>query len=418
MTENGENGIRRYGMAETAYRDVELYCRLARLHQIDVECFDWERKWEELPVITKGMISGRLADLLAPRYIFWENTPKMQSLFTSGTTGVCLEISWLLADMKMSLMPLWLRRAKEYGVLPGDRFCTFYSLRHYTGEENWYQISSNELAFAKEGLNEERLYDIYGMLVEERVKWMIVQPTILYLLYQFVVKNNLPVWKELAYIELTGECVQSNFYRKIREWFGVPVLNQYGTYEVNTIAYGESTDYLDVVSSNVYVEIVDEKGKVLPDGTEGDVCVTCLTNHAMPFIRYLVGDRGKMRDFLTAKGEKKRQICLTQARCADLIRLKNGTEINPYVLQKGVVITNQIMDDAVIQFRFIQIAYDVIIVELVTSGGSFSFNQICKCIRDHIFQKELQEIQFRFEKKEYLMFDPGKEKRGWFYSML
>ena len=57
----------------------------------------------------------------------------------------------------------------------------------------------------------------------------------------------------------------------MKKWFGVPIANQYGTHEVNTIAYGETTDYLDVVESNVYVEIVDTNGRVLQDGSEGEV---------------------------------------------------------------------------------------------------------------------------------------------------
>ena len=41
-----------------------------------------------------------------------------------------------------------------------------------------------------------------------------------------------------------------------------------------------------------YVEIVDSEGKRVPDGCEGDVLVTSLTNFAMPLIRYRIGDRG------------------------------------------------------------------------------------------------------------------------------
>lgn len=408
---------RHYKMAENAYREIELYRRVAAEHQMDIETFDWVGKWQELPVISKHMLRGRMADLLDPKYIFWENTSRMQSVFTSGTTGMCLEISWLLEDIKMSLMPLWLRRLKKYGILPGDRLCTFYSSRQYTRENNWYQFSGNELAFAKEELNEERLMEIYEMLVSNHIKWMIVQPSILLLLYQIMYKKELPLWRELEYIEVTGEYMTEDFYQRMHKWFRVPIANQYGTYEVNTIAYGEGTDYLDVVDSNVYVEIVDDNGYVLPDGEEGNVCVTCLTNRAMPFIRYLVGDKGKMRGGVDSSGIYKRQLCLTKARCADLIHLENGIDVNPYVLQKAVEITNYLMDDAVIQFRFVQTAFDEILVELITSE-MYPFREICDSIMNHIFQKELGEVKFRFERKEYLLFDQGKAKWGWFYSQI
>ena len=77
------------------------------------------------------------------------------------------------------------------------------------------------------------------------------------------------------------------------------------------------------MESNVYVEIVDTNGRVLQDGSEGEVCVTCFTNKAMPFVRYLVGDKGVMR---TQDG--KRQLRLTKARCMDFIYLEDGTIIH------------------------------------------------------------------------------------------
>ncbi len=407
------NHLRRYEMARNAYSDIEIYRQIAGEHCLDVKNFDWMKNWEKVPVLSKDMIQGRIADLLDPRCILWENTPKMQSVFTSGTTGICLEILWLLEDVKSSLMPLWLRRWKLYGIRPQDQLCTFFSSRRYGQESKWYQLSGNELAFAKEALDEEHLLHIYEMMVENKVRWMILQPSILLILYRFMNRRNLPVWKELAYIEVTGEYMLQSFYQCAREWFRVPIVNQYGAYEVNTIAYGEGTGYLDVVESNVYVEIIDDTGCLVPDETDGNVCVTCLTNHAMPFVRYMIGDIGKMRD--SPYTSNQRQICLTKARCADLIYTKNGREISPYVLQKAVEITNHIMDGAVIQFRFIQTTYSEILVELITTN-EYSFEEICHCIRCNIFQKEFREINFLFEKKDFLLPDIKKEKWGWFVS--
>lgn len=243
---------------------------------------------------------------------------------------------------------------------------------------------------------------------------MILQPSILQLLYQFMKKNHLPVWDDLAYIELTGEFVSERFYQRMRKWFGISIVNQYGTHEVNTIAYGEGTQYLDIVETNVYVEIVDENGCTLPDGEEGNVCVTCLTNRAMPFVRYLVGDIGKIRECDIGSG-KKRQLCLTKARCVDLIHLADGSDINPYVLQKAVEVTNCYMEGAILQFRFIQTEYDQIRVELVT-GEEYAFDLICRCLEDHIYQEELKGIHFCFLRKEFLFNLANEEKWGWFYS--
>ena len=39
-----------------------------------------------------------------------------------------------------------------------------------------------------------------------------------------------------------------------------------------------------------FVEIVDDAGRPVPPGTEGNIVVTCLTNYAMPLLRYRLGD--------------------------------------------------------------------------------------------------------------------------------
>lgn len=405
---------RRNTMAQYAYKEIEVYRQLASERGICPASFDWQEEWEKLPLLSKDRIVKRMADLAAPRYLFWENTPRMQSVFTSGTTGVCTEILWLVEDVKLSLMPLWMRRLKRYGISPKDRLCTFYSLTQYAKETDWFRSNDHELLFAKEELNEERLSTIYNTIKTYQVKWMILQPSILQLLYQFMKKNNLSVWDDLAYIELTGEFVSESFYQKMRKWFGISIVNQYGTHEVNTIAYGEGTEYLDIVEENIYVEIVDENGCTLPDGEEGNVCVTCLTNRAMPFVRYLVGDIGKIREYDTNSG-KKRQLCLTKARCMELIHLADGTDINPYVLQKAVEVTNHYMEGAILQFRFIQTAYDQIRVELVTEE-EYAFDTICRCLEDHIYQEELKGIHFYFYKKEFMFYFNNEEKWGWFYS--
>ncbi|MCK4240969.1 MAG: phenylacetate--CoA ligase family protein, partial [Candidatus Atribacteria bacterium] len=41
-----------------------------------------------------------------------------------------------------------------------------------------------------------------------------------------------------------------------------------------------------------YLEIVDDEGKEVKPGKEGNIVVTLLTNYTMPLIRYKIGDRG------------------------------------------------------------------------------------------------------------------------------
>jgi phenylacetate-CoA ligase len=78
----------------------------------------------------------------------------------------------------------------------------------------------------------------------------------------------------------------------IERVFRAPVFETYGAREFMLIgAECERHTGLHLTVENLVVEVVDDYGLPTPDGEEGNVVVTDLTNLGMPFIRYLNGDR-------------------------------------------------------------------------------------------------------------------------------
>jgi phenylacetate-CoA ligase len=72
--------------------------------------------------------------------------------------------------------------------------------------------------------------------------------------------------------------------------FGVPVQDEYGCGEVGPIAYECRDGSLHLMTTNHFVEILDESGRRVSPGVPGSVVVTDLRNDVMPLIRYRVGD--------------------------------------------------------------------------------------------------------------------------------
>lgn len=71
-----------------------------------------------------------------------------------------------------------------------------------------------------------------------------------------------------------------------------PVFETYGSREFMLIgAECEQHRGLHVSQENLFVEVLDDDGRPTPDGEEGNVVVTDLFNLAMPFVRYVNGDR-------------------------------------------------------------------------------------------------------------------------------
>jgi phenylacetate-CoA ligase len=57
-----------------------------------------------------------------------------------------------------------------------------------------------------------------------------------------------------------------------------------------------------------YIEVVDEQGKKVKDGTPGKLLITSLLKYAFPLIRYEIGDRGRIVSGLCKCGRTIRTI--------------------------------------------------------------------------------------------------------------
>jgi phenylacetate-CoA ligase len=111
-------------------------------------------------------------------------------------------------------------------------------------------------------------------------------------LARFSEENNLPIKTDAAIISSAGTLYP--FVReKVERVFQTHVYNRYGSRETGDVACERpGRDGLWVAPWGSYVEIVDEQGNPVPDGKEGIILITSLGNHAMPLIRYQIGDRG------------------------------------------------------------------------------------------------------------------------------
>ena len=89
---------------------------------------------------------------------------------------------------------------------------------------------------------------------------------------------------------------------------GIPVVSRYSNEENGVIGQDEGNNNVFTINEAGYiVEICDDVGRRLPEGTLGRIVVTDLFNYAMPMIRYDTGDMGAISVF-DINGRKKRCI--------------------------------------------------------------------------------------------------------------
>jgi phenylacetate-CoA ligase len=101
--------------------------------------------------------------------------------------------------------------------------------------------------------------------------------------------DDLPVRAIFA----TAEVLYDHQKQAISEAFGgVPVVNGYGSREGGFISHECPAGNMHIMSTSILVEFLHE-GKPVQEGQDGEIVVTHLANHAMPFIRYRTGDIGQ-----------------------------------------------------------------------------------------------------------------------------
>ena len=82
---------------------------------------------------------------------------------------------------------------------------------------------------------------------------------------------------------------------------------------------------------NCLVEILDADGPA-PLGTAGEVVATCLSNYAMPLIRYRTGDRSAFQTSRCDCGRSLTTLKQVQTKCEDVLTTADGRYVLPSVL--------------------------------------------------------------------------------------
>src|SRR5207247_939536 len=83
------------------------------------------------------------------------------------------------------------------------------------------------------------------------------------------------------------------------------------------------------------LEVVDDAGAPVPRGSEGHLAWTGLVNHAMPLIRYRIGDEGALAaDGRCACGVTYPAVIPTLTRSGDSLRLAGGHRVSPRLLNQ------------------------------------------------------------------------------------
>lgn len=373
------------------YQNVPLYRNIAQERGISEISYI-----TDVPVIGKKEFIGRQNECIAPEYCGKYINNELLVRRTSGSTGHYLQIIWDTADIDRSLAELWYRRVKNYGIFPHNRLVLFFS---DSLSEDKYRQQKNELGISSSMLLPHNIGEAYANILSWEPEWMILQPQTAVLLTEYIKRRGSGVPASLKYVEFTGELLEPSVRKEVENLFGCKTANQYGANETGSVAYECPCGNLHIMSGSVYAEIVGDNDVTFADSiagvyegerAEGRIVLTSLTNNAMPFIRYDIGDKGAFLNKECSCGCKFPVMELYGGRQNDFISRKDGGRMSTYLLVKMIDRLNEVTDGAVLQFHFTQRSYDKFKVRLYTEESREEIRAIISEIFEEDFPYDAQ----------------------------
>jgi len=368
-------------------------------YSVDTE-FDLQ-KFRDIPLLTKDDLRNSGSDLLAAGI----DPRSLQRKSTSGSTGVSVIV--YVDDAAQQFKRACTLRSDEWsGWRLGEPVASVWGNPEYLSR-GWRGLLRNSV------LDRARYLDTVSMTLDSMRKYLNElrkrPPSLLYghahSLYLFAVfcENEGGAGFRPRAIISTAMVLHAGERAKIEKVFGVPVTNRYGCEEVSLIACQcEKHGGLHVNSDAIFLEILRPDGSQCEPGETGAIVVTDLVNHAMPIIRYQIGDMAKWSREPCPCGRGLPTIDGIEGRVADYVVTATGELISGISLTENFAV----LIPGLAQLQIVQETVHKFLFRIV-KGPDWSAASV-EMIRDKVHQRFGSTVEFELEFVEKIL----QEKSG------
>jgi len=314
---------------------------------------------EVIPILDKDAVRERLDDLLARDTQPHTDRTRVKLGHTGGSTGKPL--AFWYDEVKHELMRAGMMRGfMMSGWRPGQKVLNFWGARQDVAAggvfgSNWSDLIAAEKTIGATEFSEAKLLAWARFVQRYRPVLLYGYASAMSELARFVIASKMAMPRSLIGVYSTAEVLTERQRETMQQAFGCKVFNQYGCREVPNIAWECRHGNMHVFADLVYLESVQIDA-------EDRLLVTSLTNRLMPFIRYDIGDSGRLLAGECACGSPFPLMEMGLCRQNDLIRTRAGKNIHPGFF-------NHLLDGQkqVRQFQWVQRDLDRITLNLVAS---------------------------------------------------
>ena len=360
--------------------------------------------WGDVPIMQKADLQHPLKERLSNGF----NESKVYVNKTSGSSGH----PFIFAKDQYCHALTWAEILDRFGWYDLD-FHSSYQARFYGipldfvgyQKERLKDRLSSRYRFPIFDLSENKMEHFLNQFRRKKFDYINGYTSSIVLFAKFIQKKNIiltDVCPTLKYCVVTSEMLYDSDKKLMQTAFGVPLINEYGASELDLIAFTNSKGEFVVNSETLFVEILDENNRAVPNGTSGRIVITGLYNKAHPMIRYDIGDTGILSPTSTMKKPVLQELI---GRTNDVAQLPSGKTVPGltfYYVTKSVIED----DGNVKEFVIVQTALDSFKITY-TSERELTTNEI-DTMKSALYNYLEKGLSLQFERVEVL----DRSKRG------
>ncbi len=242
-------------------------------------------KISDFPILTKNILRDQTSNLVSDDY----NIDDLDKHHSSGSSGI-QSFTYMTKEHTFYLRALQTHWWTWSDYRVGDNLLQFGISQKRSLLKKLKDIFYKCTYVKAFGLSETELEAVLIKISKKKRVFIAGYPSVINQLAKTAIKQKIK--SDVVGIICFGDKLFDNYHNNMVEAFGsnCKIIDTYGCAEGLLMACKRDLDSYYVMSPHVYLEIVDDNGYPVEDGTMGHVLVTCLTNKAMPLIRYKLGD--------------------------------------------------------------------------------------------------------------------------------
>jgi phenylacetate-CoA ligase len=285
---------------------------------------------ERIPLLTKQLIREHTQRLRA------ENAGRLKRLNTGGSTGEPLIFFVGNERVSHDVAAKW-RATRWWGVDIGDREIVVWGSPIELGAQD-------RLRALRDGMFRSNLIPAFDMSSDNldsyvarirdlRPRMLFGYPSSLAMIAAHARERGKrmdDLGVEVAFV--TSERLYEDQREIISSVFNCRVANGYGGRDAGFIAHECPAGRMHVSAEDIVVEILDESGTPVAEGTSGEIVVTHLCTTDYPFVRYRTGDIGALDREPCPCGRGLPVLREIQGRTTDFVVAQDGTVMHGLAL--------------------------------------------------------------------------------------